>query len=276
MNCPLVTFVVPCYNHEDFVEKTLMSVFNQSYKNIELIVIDDGSTDSSVEKIKQNIVLYKKRFSRFEFIARENRGLCKTLNEGINWAKGDLICFLASDDIIFENKIEVQLKYIEKYPDVTSFYSGIKLINASDEVISTHETPLQFYNFDDIILHNFVLYAPTAIHKLSDLKEIGGFDNSVKIEDWDLWLKLKSHNKKIVTIPEILAFYRSHNENMSKKNDFMCKELLFILEKYKTNKNFSKAKFNIIKQYKLKPLKHINPFKYYLYKTIFYFQSKIK
>ena len=83
VNMPLVSIAIPSYNHEIYVQECIRSVIDQDYRNIELIIIDDGSTDNSVEKIEELIPLCKKRFVRFEFLCRENKGLSATLNEAI-------------------------------------------------------------------------------------------------------------------------------------------------------------------------------------------------
>ena len=93
----LVSIIIPSYNHERFVCDSIRSVIDQSYQNIELIVIDDGSTDSSVEKIQGLIPLCEKRFIRFEFRHRPNKGLSATLNEALEWTQGEYFSSLASE-----------------------------------------------------------------------------------------------------------------------------------------------------------------------------------
>ena len=87
-NQPLVSVVIPCYNHEQFVQDSIQSVIDQTYRNIELIIIDDGSKDGSVEKIQEMVDICEQRFTRFEFRSRPNKGLSSTLNEALEWCKG--------------------------------------------------------------------------------------------------------------------------------------------------------------------------------------------
>jgi alpha-1,3-rhamnosyltransferase len=100
MHNSLVSVIIPSYNHALYIEECITSVINQDYKLIELIIIDDGSTDISVDKINLLVDVCKNRFLRFKFIARENRGLAQTLNEGLQWCEGEYIQCLASDDLI--------------------------------------------------------------------------------------------------------------------------------------------------------------------------------
>lgn len=120
---PLVTIVIPSYNHSKYVINSIQSIIDQDYDNIELLVIDDGSTDNSVEVISNFIECNKisDRFYRFKFIHRENKGLCATLNEGLKWSNGLYFSPFASDDIALPYKISY---LVEKYITViTALYS---------------------------------------------------------------------------------------------------------------------------------------------------------
>ena len=113
---PLVSVVVPCYNHERYVKECIQSIIDQSYKNIELIVIDDGSKDASVAVIEGLRGACEERFTRFEFSARENRGLCNTLNQALDWCQGEYFAAIASDDQWLPFKTEKQVEYLEEHP----------------------------------------------------------------------------------------------------------------------------------------------------------------
>ncbi|MGA6331370.1 glycosyltransferase family 2 protein, partial [Acinetobacter baumannii] len=104
---PLVSIVIPCYNHANFVQDCIQSVIAQTYQNIELIIIDDGSKDGSVEKIQEFIGECEKRFVRFEFRNRPNKGLSATLNEALEWCQGEYFSAIASDDMMLNDKIEI-------------------------------------------------------------------------------------------------------------------------------------------------------------------------
>ncbi|EPK1752121.1 glycosyltransferase family 2 protein, partial [Acinetobacter baumannii] len=94
---PLVSIVIPCYNHVDYVQDCIQSIIDQTYQNIELIIIDDGSKDESVLKINEMLKKCENRFSRFEFRHRPNKGLSATLNEALEWCQGEYFATLASD-----------------------------------------------------------------------------------------------------------------------------------------------------------------------------------
>lgn len=269
---PLVSIIIPCYNHEQFIEDCIRSIINQSYPRIELIIIDDGSSDESFSRIEGMIKACEARFENFYYQTRENRGLCNTLNEGLVLCQGEFVSIIASDDLMITEKIQLQVNYAFSHPEITSFYGGVQLIDSNNKIIKSIKTPLEFYTFEDILTHNFILYAPTQFHRLKDLIEIGGFDPNVKIEDWDLLLRLTQTGKKVKCTPELLSAYRNHGDNMSSNMDFMCTEVLKVLDKYKEHKLYKQAKFEIIKKYKLKPIKKISKLKFYFFK----FQLKLK
>ena len=111
---PLVTAVIPVYNHERYVEESLRSMIAQTYENIELIVINDGSKDGSHEKVLGLVGACQQRFRRFEYRNRENRGLTNTLNEALEWAQGEYFTALASDDIALPQKVIVLVDALER------------------------------------------------------------------------------------------------------------------------------------------------------------------
>ena len=106
---PLVSVCVPAYNHEKYIAECIQSIIEQDYKNIELIIINDGSKDKTDEVIKSYEQKCQERFVRFEYRNRGNRGLSETLNEMVDWSHGKYFSAIASDDILLFNKILKEL-----------------------------------------------------------------------------------------------------------------------------------------------------------------------
>ena len=242
---PLVSVVIPCYNHEQFVKDSIQSVIDQTYNNIELIIIDDGSKDSSIEKIEEMIELCKKRFNRFEFRSRANIGLSATLNEALEWCKGKYFSAIASDDIFLPNKIELQINYMEKNNKILAVFGGVIHIDQDNKEISRKVGTNKFYDFEDIIMHNHQISTPTAMLKIEALRRIGGYDNSLFIEDWYMWLKISEHGS-IFAMEDILALYRQHINNSSKKFSKMHSGRLEVLKRFEHSAYYEKAVKNIV------------------------------
>ncbi|MCD6061882.1 MAG: glycosyl transferase family 2, partial [Moraxellaceae bacterium] len=113
---PLVSVALPCYNHERYVQQCIQSIIDQDYPNLELILIDDGSRDGSVEKMRAMLPACEARFTRFEFRARPNVGLAATLNEMLEWCQGEYFSAVASDDAMLPHKTRLEVDYLQRHP----------------------------------------------------------------------------------------------------------------------------------------------------------------
>ena len=241
-NLPLVSVVVPCYNHEKYVKETIESIINQTYKNIELIVIDDGSKDNSVKVIQELADKYG-----FTFIHRPNKGLSATLNEGIRLSKGKYFSAIASDDILFLEKIEKQVKFMESNPKYGMCYG--KIVYFEDSIKNTSEysnSNKQGWVFDDLLNYGCFIPAPSTFMRKEVFETVGEYDENLWIEDWDMWLRI-SQKYQVGYIDEYLAYYRKHDTNISSQSLKMYKAEKQILEKYKDYENFD----NVIKNKKI-------------------------
>lgn len=241
-NEPLVTIVIPCYNHEKFVQECIQSVIDQTYQNIELIIIDDGSKDNSVGKIQELVPLCKKRFVRFEFRYRPNKGLSATLNEAIDWAKGKYFSAIASDDQLLPDKIANQVKEFmsEVKKDTVAIFGGVVLIDDYGKEIVIKQLPKKYYDFENILLHKCSFYAATQLIKTDALKKVGKYRSDIGVEDWYMWLKL-SEIGKIYCSDKIYAKYRWHTNNTTKNYEFIFKENLKTISQYKDNIHYDEA-----------------------------------
>jgi len=240
----LVSVVIPCYNHEQFVKDCIQSVIDQTYENIELIIIDDGSGDGSVSKIKEMVGLCEQRFTRFEFRYRENKGLTTTLNEALEWCKGEYYSAIASDDMMFRDKFSIQInEFLKKNnSNIVGIFGGYDLIDQDNKVLTKKLKKEKKYNFNELIMHNFDLPAPTAMLKLREVKNVGGYNENLKIEDWYMWLKLTESGSGLLYINQSLVKYRSHNDNMSKKLVLMNQERMKVLDCFSEHVKYPLAK----------------------------------
>ncbi|WP_165914236.1 glycosyltransferase [Pseudomonas sp. IC_126] len=238
---PLVSIVIPCYNHAQFVQESIQSVIDQDYENIELIIIDDGSKDSSVEAINEIISVCNERFARFEFRHRPNKGLCATLNEALEWCEGEYLSCIASDDVMYEDKVSQQVAFLERNPACEALFGAMEIIDrnsVSEKVIGKGYAE---YSFKEVFLHESFLPAPSQMLRTESLKSIGGYDESLLIEDWHMWLKLLEKGGYFVNTGKLVVKYRRHEENFSKKTDKMWSGINQILTKYKSHPLYNRA-----------------------------------
>lgn len=242
---PLVSVCIPVFNHSAFVGECIESVVAQTYQNIELIIIDDGSTDASYEIVERYIASCKARFHRFKVISRPNVGVSETLNEGLRWAEGKYFCGLASDDVIFPNKTGVLVDYLERNTEAVAVFGSVHLIDDNSNKIGKR-VACSVYNFEDIFLLRAQLPAPAGLIRLDALINTGGFDKNTKVEDWDMWLKLSlEENSAIAIVSDLLAGYRVHSSNTWKQLDAMHSAKIKIVEQYSYHKDYAQARLAV-------------------------------
>lgn len=225
---PLVSVIVPCYNHEKYVQECIESVVNQTYKNIELIVIDDGSSDNS-PKILQDL---SKKYN-FCFEHQKNRGLSGTLNKALELTSGKYICNLASDDYWELTKIEKQVSIMEANQNLGFCYSDYTFVDKNSNPINenTYFKNITGYAFRRMLISNFVAAVTVMIRK-DVFSEVGAYDAEMPIEDWYMWLKI-TKKYPIQSMGEKLAFYRMHGKNFSSDHKKMLNYELKIISLWK-------------------------------------------
>lgn len=233
---PLVTFFIPSYNHAKYVEKSIVSVCEQTYKNLEVIIIDDGSTDGS-----HDLILELQKKYNFKYIHRPNKGLIKTLNEALEIAKGEYICWGGSDDYFALDKVKKQVEFFKTHLDYAVCYGKMIYIDSDGNVTKEAKTKYNAsgFVFDKLLYRNFITL-PTVMVKTSIIKEFDGFDERFFLEDYPLWLKI-SKKYKIGFLDEVLTYYRLHDSNVSGDLFKMVKEIESILSDYKNEPGYKKA-----------------------------------
>ncbi|MEQ1349321.1 glycosyltransferase [Acinetobacter junii] len=235
-NQPLVSIVIPCYNHEQFVQDCIQSVIDQTYENIELIIIDDGSKDNSVLKIQEMVRKCQNRFKRFEFRYRPNKGLSATLNEAIDWCCGEYFSVIASDDMMISYKTDLQIKVFQNNSDILGVFGNILLINDKGEKIKSPIIKERDYVFADVYRQNYYLPAPTQMLKMVEIRKVGGFIDGMIIEDWYIYLKLLENGGKMYLLKENLCFYRYHCNNTSGNFKKMVLGRFQVINQFSSNK----------------------------------------
>ena len=239
---PLVSVVIPSYNHAAYIEQCIESVISQDYANIELIIIDDGSSDSSVDVIQAMVAKCQERFTRFEFRVRSNKGLPATMNEGLWWAQGKYYSYISSDDLMLPDKTSIMVAAIESEPSIAGVFACAEIIDENQSSISLHKLQsVTVYDFEDVLVYANWLVASSMLVDLNAMKDLGGYDESIYFEDWYMWLKLTHAGFKLMVLPDILVKYRMHADNMSKNIVKMFEGRKQIVEMYKSHPLYSQA-----------------------------------
>jgi len=211
---PLVSVVAVCYNHSAFVSKTLESIINQSYENIQLIIIDDCSEDDSVQQIESWI---DKRNIECQFIAnKENLGVCKSLNIALDYVKGEFFQGISCDDTMMPGKLTRQVDLLSRRAEVTMVYGAAQIIDENDQVIESKKVldneakpGLQDNpNLMKKMMSSSKIIAPTILLRMKDLPASPVYDESLLFEDLYLFLKLLDQGKRFYFLDEVLVNYR--------------------------------------------------------------------
>lgn len=218
---PEVTVLVPSYNHAPFVPRTLRSIFAQALQPKKLIVIDDGSKDESravIEKVLRDCPFES------EFIARENRGLCATLNEGLAKTKTQYFAYLGSDDIWLPDFLKEQAALLESRPDAVLAFGHAYLIDEQDNIIDRTDNWTPFADGDmlPLLLRGVIFSSPTVVYRTEAVRKYG-WNEDARLEDYELYLKL-SRDGEFARNEKVLSAWRQHGTNTSDDFPLMLRE----------------------------------------------------
>ena len=211
---PRVSVVIPVYNGERYLADALQSVLSQTFKDFELIIIDDGSTDRSaaiVRKFEGESVHYR---------LRPNGGVSKARNAGVAIARGEYIAFLDQDDLWLPDKLSVQVAYLDQNQDVGGVYSQGQFWENERLGSVLYPEPVGT-DSSSIIRNGFGLFMTATVFRKAVLEKLGGFDESFTsgYEDLELTLRL-NETTRIGFVPQVLALYRLHSGNSSRTTRF--------------------------------------------------------
>ena len=265
-NFPLVSVLIPAYNHENYIQETIESIINQTYPNIELIILDDGSKDKTWGKITELKPKCENRFVKSHFETKQNEGTCITLNKLLKLSSGEFVYIIASDDLAKPQAIEKEVKFLQNNPDYALAVGDNEYVDSIGKQIfrtqkaftsniknAKYKTVKEFLSSKlkiDFLSDDFgsykTLYKENYIPngyliRKNIFETIGNFTKNAPLEDFWLMLQISKY-KKMKYIDEILFSYRIHDTNTIGNNTRM-RELTTqtrnyeqkLLEKYLTN-----------------------------------------
>lgn len=211
----LISVIMPCYNAATFVEEAVNSVMNQTYNDVELIVVDDGSTDGSVRMLQQLAAQYSPRMN---LLFQDHMGPYPARNLGLRHARGGLVAFLDADDYWVQDALEKLASAMHnKHADIA--YCGWQNVGTGAPGTEPYIPP-DYSQMDTAA--EFLRSCPWSIHAALVRREaidaVKGFsERRFSAMDYDLWLRLYAHTQKLVRVPEVMAFYRWHDKGQISK-----------------------------------------------------------
>lgn len=222
---PTFSIVIPVFNKEKFVAKTVESVLNQTFSDYEIIVINDGSTDASENIIQQF------NDNRIRYFSKKNEGVAVARNYWIEKASADFICFLDADDYWFPRFLETMNQYIQKLPEQKVFACAIEIETKKKSFAATYsidkKSDYEIVNFFEASQKECVLWTSSvAIHK-SVFDKVGNFDTNIKKgEDTELWIRI-GLEYPIVFIHKVLARYVYDAASVSRNYNYYFEHYTF-------------------------------------------------
>lgn len=212
---PLISVVMPSYNHAAFIGRAVASVLAQTYGNLELIVVDNNSSDGTDEALAEI------KDPRLKIVKFSNGGIiASSRNLGIKRAAGEYVAFIDSDDIWLPGKLETQIRAFGREPEAGLAYCRFRTITGGVESPEVFPRPGRCYDgdvFGPLYLHTFIACSGVMV-KRAALDSAGGFSEAremVAIEDMDLWLRIAAQHKVLLSSEEPLFLYQVHPGGMS-------------------------------------------------------------
>jgi len=273
---PLVSILIPYYNHKQYVGQTLESILNDTYPNKEIVIINDGSTDTDISVINDWIESNSSKLP-INFISRANKGITKTFNELARNSKGKYIVFCASDDYLINNTISDRVSMLEKNQEKMVLIADTSVVDGDSKTV--HKSSIgewlkysnreNYFTDDGLkyeIINRWSLTGPCNMMNKKLFIESGGYDESLFLEDWDFYLRAAANNS-ILYFDQQVAAYRLHGNNFtsSSNKNFKLLQSLYLTAK-KNYKLFNepykryllRKKISYQFQMILFPLKHLS------------------
>lgn len=221
----LVTVVIPVYNHEKYILSSIESVLSQDYSNIELIVINDGSTDGTDKVIKEFLA---SKGEVFKYISKPNEGVGCTMALGLKEATGEYFCELCSDDLLSPSSIKNRWDFINKRDDVDVVFGTLLSIDSEGKPLEKIVRDKEFYdsrkhNFCDFMERRAIFTIHAGLYRTEKLKSLGGFNEEFFTEDVHLNFLLPLF-ANIASIDKEVVCYRQHETNISGGKPFWMRE----------------------------------------------------
>jgi len=217
---PLVSVAIPAYNHAAYIEACLASVCAQTYPELELVLIDDGSQDDTLEVARRYLESHGDRFRRVVLERQENQGVSATSNAVIAACRGEWVHLLGSDDVLHPDKVERIQQAIADWncPDLALVHADADTVDEHGRSVTRRRQKPRPAPGPDreawrvLFLGDNYIINPTVTLSRDAFLSVGGFDRHLALEDIDCWLRL-SARYAIARVPEVLASYRKHPGN---------------------------------------------------------------
>lgn len=239
---PLVSIIAPCYNAERFLEAAIQSIFAQDYENFEVIIVDDGSTDNSIAMLEA----LQNQYS-FQLYRQPNQGVSAALNHGLKYAKGVYVSTPDLDDIMLPSSLSVRARYLDEHPKVGCVGALIRYMDCDgNDTKSQSREYIEELNFDQVLRGAVVVGAPVALYRMQALRDANGYDPLIRVQDFQITLRIAFQGYEIHVLPVIVTRYRRHANNLSRKYKVLLEADMKTIEPYQDHPDYQSGRTVII------------------------------
>ena len=202
---PKISVITPSYNQARFLEKTILSVLNQNYPNLEFVIIDGGSNDGSVDIIRK----YQRYLSYW--VSEKDKGQTDALNKGFRMATGELVAWQNSDDIYLPGAFNTLASYVNRYPDYDIYFGNIYLMDSNDDVL--REIRFHPFSVHNLIYYDWNLSSQASFWRNETFNKVGFLRNLDVAFDFEWFVRLAQNRLRFFFIHEFLGAYRMHRDS---------------------------------------------------------------
>jgi len=209
-----VSVLIPTYNHGHFIAQTLAAALRQSYKDFEIILVNDGSTDDTVHRIKPLL-------RQIRYFYQPNSGPAAAYNFGLKYSSGEFIAFLNSDDLWAPDKLDKQVAYLQDHPEIGLVHTNYEEIDLNGKTINSNVHRIRFPPFGNCLenlMYGCSIACSSVMVRRSWLQKVGSFDivrRASAVCDYDLWLRLSEQGCLFGYLPKVLTKWRRHQGGIS-------------------------------------------------------------
>lgn len=210
---PLVSVIAPCFNGERYLDQAIAGIYSQTYGNFEVIIIDDGSSDTSWE-----MLLELQKIHGFQLYRQANQGVSAALNHGLKYARGKYVATPDLDDIMLPESLAVRVAYLEEHPETGVVSANSRYIDPEGRVLKDEKRNYSSrYDFADILRHARVCGAPAALYRMEALEAANFYDPAIQVQDFQITLRITHAGWLVDVIPVLVTLYRRHPNNLSRR-----------------------------------------------------------
>ena len=220
---PLVSVVMPVFNAGRYLSVAVTSIIDQSFRDWEMICVNDGSTDGSAQLLDQ----FAQRDARIRVVHQANAGIVSALNHGCDLARGPLICRMDGDDIALPFRMQQQLAFLRAVPNCAAVGGAILEIDIDGDPLCCSRLAAQHAAIEHNLLHRKTgMFHPTTMFRAAAFRAVGGYRAQYQwVEDHDLWLRL-SQRGQLANLPDVVLCYRQHANSVCWQRSSQQRELM--------------------------------------------------